>query len=30
VELNPIPINDFIGKDVTMNWKIYNGFDPVG
>lgn len=28
--LNPIPIDDFQGKDVTVNWQFYNGFDPKG
>jgi len=27
VELNPIPIDDNVGKDVTVNWKMFNGFD---
>ncbi|MFN9903663.1 MAG: hypothetical protein ACK55Z_33785, partial [bacterium] len=27
-ELNPIPIDDGKGKDVTVNWQFFNGFDP--
>ena len=27
VELNPIPNDDSVGKDVTVNWKMFNGFD---
>lgn len=27
VELNSIPIEDAKGKDVTVNWKLFNGFD---
>ena len=27
VELNSIPIDDSRGKDVTVNWKMFNGFD---
>lgn len=27
VELNSIPIDDTKGKDVTVNWKMFNGFD---
>jgi len=30
VEINPIPIKDEIGKDVTVNFKLYNGFDIDG
>lgn len=30
VELNPIPVDDFQGKDVTVNWKFFNGLDPQG
>ena len=30
VELAPIPINDFQGKDVTVNWRFFDGFDPKG
>jgi alpha-mannosidase len=26
VELNSIPIDDHFGKDVTVNWKMFNGF----
>ena len=29
VELNPIPIDDGHTKDITVNWKMYNGFDPL-
>lgn len=27
VELSPIPVADDIGKDVTVNWKLYDGFN---
>ena len=27
VELNSIPIDDGVGKDITVNWKMYNGFE---
>lgn len=30
VELNPIPIHDQRGKDVTVNFKMFNGFDAKG
>lgn len=30
VELSPIPVDDFQGKDVTVNWKFFNGFDAQG
>jgi len=30
VELNPIPILDFRSKDVTINFKMFDGFDPKG
>jgi len=30
VELNPIPIADGRSKDVTVNFKMFNGFDPMG
>jgi len=30
VELNPIPISDGRSKDVTVNFKMFNGFDPKG
>lgn len=30
VELNPIPISDERGKDVTVNFKMFNGFDAKG
>ena len=30
VELNPIPIDDGRGKDVTVNFKFFNGFDAKG
>lgn len=30
VELNSVPILDNVSKDVTMNWKFYDGFDPQG
>ena len=28
VELNPIPIDDGRGRDVTVNWQFFNGVDP--
>jgi len=28
VEMAPIPNRDQNGKDVTVNFKFYNGFDP--
>lgn len=30
VELNPIPMADQRSKDITVNFKIFNGFDPKG
>lgn len=30
VELEAIPIDDDKSKDVIVNWKFYNGFDPKG
>lgn len=30
VLLNTVPIDDFQGKDVTVNWQFFNGFDPKG
>jgi len=30
VELNTIPIGDDQGKDITVNWKMFNGFNPKG
>lgn len=30
MELNPIPISDGRGKDVTVNFKMFNGFDAKG
>jgi len=30
VELSPIPVDDFQGKDVTVNWKFFSGMDPQG
>lgn len=30
VELNTIPIKDDQGKDVTVNFKMFNGFNPQG
>ena len=30
VQLNPIPIQDNQGKDVTVNWKFHNGFKAGG
>ena len=29
VELNSIPIEDDQSKDITVNWKMYNGFNPL-
>ena len=26
VEMSEIPVNDNIGKDVTVNWKFYDNF----
>jgi hypothetical protein len=28
VELNSLPTGDLISRDVTVNWKMYGGFDP--
>jgi hypothetical protein len=30
VELGQIPIQDKLGKDVIVNFKMYDGFDPKG
>lgn len=30
VLLNPINVDDFQSKDLTVNWQFYNGFDPKG
>lgn len=30
VELNQVPIGDRIGKDLTVNWKMYDDFDAKG
>ena len=30
VELNTVPIDDDQGKDITVNWKMFNGFNPKG
>lgn len=30
VELNQIPIADYHGKDVIVNWRLYDDFDPRG
>ena len=31
VELNGVPIDlDHQGKDITINWRMYDGFDPNG
>lgn len=30
VELSPLPLTDGRDKDVTVNFKMFNGFDPVG
>lgn len=28
VELNPIPVDDGKGKDIIINWQLFNGFNP--
>jgi len=31
VDINKIPLSSsYRGKDVTVNWKFYDGFDPKG
>lgn len=30
VELNPAPIEDERDKEVTVNFKLFDGFDPRG
>lgn len=30
VELSSINIGDGLNKDVTVNWRMYDGFDPKG
>lgn len=30
VELAPVPVKDGQGKDVTVNWRFYDSFDPKG
>jgi hypothetical protein len=30
VELNPLPLTDGRDKDVTVNFKLFDGFDPKG
>jgi hypothetical protein len=30
VELNTVPVKDDQGKDVTVNFKMFNGFNPEG
>jgi hypothetical protein len=30
VELNQIPIADYQGKDVIVNWRLFDDFDPRG
>ena len=30
VELNSVPVSDNENKDITVNWKFYDGFDPKG
>lgn len=30
VELNSIPLEDNKGKDITVNWRMYDGFNPNG
>ena len=30
VELAPVPVKDGQGKDITVNWRLYDSFDPKG
>jgi hypothetical protein len=30
VELAPVPIHDDQGKSITVNWKMFDDFDPKG
>ena len=30
VELAPVPVKDGQGKDITVNWRFYDSFDPKG
>lgn len=30
VEINSIDVSDDTPKDITVNWKMYDGFDPKG
>jgi hypothetical protein len=30
VDLNSVPIGDKTNKDITVNWKFYDSFDPKG
>jgi len=30
VEINSIDVSDDVPKDITVNWKMYDGFDPKG
>jgi hypothetical protein len=30
VELSPLPFSDNGSKDVTVNWKMFDNFDPKG
>jgi len=30
VDLNSVPLGDKVNKDITVNWKFYDGFDPKG
>lgn len=30
VELSEVPINDGVGKDVTVNFKLFDGYDSNG
>jgi len=30
VELNSIPIEDDVSKDLIVQWKMYDNFDPKG
>jgi len=30
VDLNSVPLGDKVNKDITVNWKFYDDFDPKG
>lgn len=30
VELAPVPIRDGFGKDITVNWKLFDSFEAAG